>query len=49
MQITPCPPFVFRKRSTDGATPNWVADNQLQLTTRLSTLKGQKAELAWLV
>jgi len=23
MQITPCPPFVFRKRSTDGATPNW--------------------------
>jgi len=42
---TPCLPFL-RKRSPDGATPNWGKRQQLQLTTHLSTLNGWKA--GWL-
>ena len=44
---TPYLPFL-RKRSPDGASPE-VRDIQLQLTTYLSTPKGWKAELAWLL
>ena len=47
LQITPCLPFL-RKLSPDGATPDWTAYIQLQLTTHLSTSTGWKAELAWL-
>jgi len=36
------------KHSPDGTTLIEVADIRLQLTTHLSTSKGQKAELAWL-
>jgi len=42
-------PAFPRKRSPDGATLTGVADIQVQFTTRLSTSKGWKAELAWLV
>ena len=45
---TPCLPFLC-KRSPNGVTPNWVTDIQFQLTTHLSTQKGWKAELAWLI
>jgi len=45
---TPCLPFLH-KCSPDGATTTEAADIQLQLTTHLSTPKGWKAELAWLV
>ena len=45
---TPCLPFL-RQRSPDGAITTEAADIQLQLTTYLSTPKGWKAELAWLV
>jgi len=45
---TSCLPLL-RKRSPDGATTTEAADIQLQLATHLSTQKGRKAELAWLV
>ena len=48
LQTTPCLPFL-RKHSPDGATTTEAAVTQLQLTTHLSTPKGRKAELAWLV
>jgi len=49
LQITPCLPFL-RECSPDGTTTaTEAADIQWQLTTHLSTLKGWKAELAWLV
>jgi len=44
----PCLPFL-REHSPDGATTTETADIQLQLTTHLSTPKGRKAVLAWLV
>jgi len=40
-------PFL-RKRSPDGATPNWGSRHPMQLTIHFSTSKGWKAELAWL-
>ena len=48
LQITPClPKFVSVHQMAQPLTD--VADIQLQLTTYLSTPKGWKAELAWLV
>jgi len=37
-----------RKRSPDGASPDWGCGLLLQPTTHLSTSKGWKAESAWL-
>jgi len=45
---TPCLPFL-RMHSPDGTTQTGIGDIQFQLTTHLSTPKGWKAELAWLV
>jgi len=49
LQITPSLWPFFRMHSPDGVTLTEVAYIQLQLTTHLSTPKGWKAELAWLV
>ena len=45
--ITPCLPLP-RKRSPDGASPDWGCAYLMQPTTHLSTPKGWKAESAWL-
>ena len=44
------PAFYPRKRSPDGATPNWGNGHLITAyTTHLLTTKGWKAELVWLV
>jgi len=47
LQRTPCLPFL-RKRSPDGATPNWGIRHRSAYYSFIDP-KGWKAELAWLV
>jgi len=47
MRITPCLSFL-RKRSPDGATPNWGSRHRIAAYYLFIDLKGWKAELAWL-